>query len=396
MADLKNLSSVRMCVQKPLSDEHGTYHDLGKISDSQGHFTRLQAAFNKTKLWAKDKKELTIQFCKAGSGYTIQGQPIPAGKLQWTPIEAFGPLDVQDPLTKELHGSDDYPAVVKKIYTERYQPLLPFKLVFVDSGGEIRISFAPGLGSWSLVGTDATRSPPNEITLNYGWMDIPTILHEFGHVLGMIHEHQNPRGAALEWNEPVLYSWARQTQGWDREKTFQNIIMKYDKDIINGSQFDPNSVMLYFFPGKLCTENNVVRPNVRPPCPEGDQTVNFTKNGEGTHANPVLSPLDLEWIQKIYPGGKGVSFSGKNDNSGKTDKKDKPDESGKTDKKITSYKELVKAGKGEKITESTGNVGDTDKSKNIWIIVGTASIAIFLIILILFLLFKKKKRRGRK
>lgn len=403
MKDIQNLSSVRMCVQKPLHDEHGIYSDLGTVAKSGDHFNRLQAAFNKTKLWAKDKKELTIQFCKPGQGYTIQGQPISGGSLQWTPIEAFGPLDKQDPLTREFHGSSDYENIVKTIYIKRYQPILPFKLRFVESGGEIRISFVSGVGSWSLVGTDATVSPPNEITLNYGWMDIPTILHEFGHVLGMIHEHQNPNGEAIKWNEPVLYEWAQDTQGWDKEKTYQNIVMKYDKDMINGSKFDPDSIMLYFFPGQLCEANGSIRPEIRPPCPSDFKTVNFTMDGKGTHANPILSPVDLEWIQNIYPGGKGVSISpitGGNTGDGDTGNTGGNTGGGKgTGHKITSYKELVGAGKGQVVPETSDNIPDKDNGKmnKIWIIAGGSVISLIIIIFILILLFGgNKKKKSRK
>ena len=71
------------------------------------------------------------------------------------------------------------------------------------ANAEIRIAFVQGAGSWSAVGTDALVEewfPKNEQTMNYGWLR-PTstdqevssvVLHEFGHALGLIHEHQQP------------------------------------------------------------------------------------------------------------------------------------------------------------------------------------------------------------
>jgi len=63
-----------------------------------------------------------------------------------------------------------------------------------------RIAFRGGDGSWSAVGTDAKQRPATDPTMNFGWFDDSTdgaeiqrtTLHEFGHALGMIHEHQSP------------------------------------------------------------------------------------------------------------------------------------------------------------------------------------------------------------
>ena len=48
--------------------------------------------------------------------------------------------------------------------------------------------------------------------MNYGWFDSETtddeyrrvVLHEFGHALGLAHEHQSP-GVAIPWNEQKVY-----------------------------------------------------------------------------------------------------------------------------------------------------------------------------------------------
>ena len=36
-----------------------------------------------------------------------------------------------------------------------------------------------------------------------------TIIHEFGHALGMIHEHQNPLNNSLQWNTDKVYQTFR-------------------------------------------------------------------------------------------------------------------------------------------------------------------------------------------
>ena len=93
----------------------------------------------------------------------------------------------------------------------------------------------------------------------------------------MIHEHQNPRGETIKWDTNKLYSWTLTTQGWDKEKTKVNIIDKYNIDNINGSDYDPLSIMLYFFPA------------------------NLTTNNKGSYQNLRLSGLDVIWINKMYP-----------------------------------------------------------------------------------------------
>lgn len=57
-----------------------------------------------------------------------------------------------------------------------------------------------GQGSWSYLGTDATRVPKESFTMNLGFVDRPTVLHEFGHTLGLIHEHQSPFPGGFEWD----------------------------------------------------------------------------------------------------------------------------------------------------------------------------------------------------
>jgi len=280
------LGDLRICVERPLPSEEHAIRVMHEKSHSPYHYKRLQAAFQTSKLWPKNVKEIKIQFVNPAQ-FSVAGQryikpPLP----QWTPKQLLegatdnkgNPLPV-DPLEEKLYGETDLVSVIKTVYMERIQPIIPFKLTFVETGGDVRISLVGNAGSWSLVGTDCLRAPPDSATLNYGWIDIPTVIHEFGHVLGMIHEHENPRGNTIEWDEPKVYSWAAQTQGWDRETTYNNIIMRYSKDQVNGSDYDPLSVMLYFFPASL------------------------TKNGVGTQQNMRLSPIDVEWIEKQYPGG---------------------------------------------------------------------------------------------
>jgi hypothetical protein len=144
---------------------------------------------------------------------------------------------------------------------------------------EIRISFDENDGAWSYVGTDCRNIPLNEATMNLGFMDGGTTAHEFGHAIGLAHEHQNPAGG-IQWNEAVVIAeCAKSPNFWDEATTRHNILRKYSADQIKGTAFDPNSIMLYFFPAE------------------------WTLNGIGTSANEVLSDLDTQFIAgaKMYP-----------------------------------------------------------------------------------------------
>jgi len=144
---------------------------------------------------------------------------------------------------------------------------------------EIRIAFDPSDGAWSYIGTDCQTIPRDQPTMNLGFLDGGTAGHEFGHAIGLAHEHQNPAGG-IEWNEEVVI---RDLMGppnrWTVEQIRHNVLEKYSADQIRGTQFDPDSIMLYFFPDS------------------------WVKSGKGTKANEVLSVTDKAFIAsaQAYP-----------------------------------------------------------------------------------------------
>lgn len=121
------------------------------------------------------------------------------------------------------------------------------------SDADIRIGFNRGAGSWSAIGTDARNFPQNQDTMNFGWdvsEDIVTVLHEFGHAIGLGHEHQNPKGG-LNWNEEKVYAaLSGPPNNWSREQIKFNVL-DYAVLVPGGwtaTEFDAYSVMLYRFP----------------------------------------------------------------------------------------------------------------------------------------------------
>ena len=130
-------------------------------------------------------------------------------------------------------------------------------LSFVDEGdADIRIAFQQGNGSWSYLGTDAGTIPMDQPTMNYGWLtpDSPNdevrrvVLHEFGHALGLIHEHQNPK-RAIQWNrDAVIQDLSGPPNNWDLATIENNIFKKYDEEAVTGSEVDSESIMMYPIP----------------------------------------------------------------------------------------------------------------------------------------------------
>ncbi len=159
---------------------------------------------------------------------------------------------------------------------------------FVEEGeAEIRISFTEK-GSWSALGTDALITsyfPLYQPTMNYGWLEDDTedkeyervVVHEFGHALGAIHEHQSP-SVELKWNVDEVYRvFSGPPNRWDKATIDHNILARYKKDQTNASAYDPDSIMLYAFPAQLF------------------------ENGEGTNSNTHLSERDKAFIGDMYP-----------------------------------------------------------------------------------------------
>lgn len=122
----------------------------------------------------------------------------------------------------------------------------------------IRISFEQA-GSWSYLGTDALALDPDQPTMNFGWLRPESgddevrrvVLHEFGHALACIHEHQNPEGG-VPWDVDKVYAhYGGPPNHWPKAQVYRNLLQKYDRESTASSGFDQDSIMLYPIPKEL-------------------------------------------------------------------------------------------------------------------------------------------------
>jgi hypothetical protein len=131
---------------------------------------------------------------------------------------------------------------------------LEFVEVASREEAEIRIGFMEGDGSWSYLGRQVLDRGVNERTMNFGWdllrspREADTARHEIGHTLGLPHEHQNPNAGIVWDEEKVFANLGGPPNHWSRDKTQWNILRKIEPDTVQGSNWDPDSIMHYPFP----------------------------------------------------------------------------------------------------------------------------------------------------
>jgi len=149
---------------------------------------------------------------------------------------------------------------------------------------DVRIAFKQGNGSWSAIGTTCQLRKKTDATMNFGWLtdgssdeDVrEVVLHEFGHALGLIHEHQNPAGG-IKWRKDVIYAeLSEPPNSWSKEQIDSNMFVPWEKSETNFTKVDPESIMMYPIPKR------------------------WTLDGFSAGTNTKLSKTDKEFIAREY------------------------------------------------------------------------------------------------
>jgi hypothetical protein len=189
---------------------------------------------------------------------------------------------------------------------------------------DVRVSFNNPNAYWSVTGTeslDPDTAAPGQPSMNLGDMDKEDspmdweghVRHEFGHAIGLVHEHQSPFHVCdWRWNDdvgyvktlnkyneygidekglyPGLYTWAGgPPQYWPPEKTDFNFKQLPNSSAYGFGDFDKLSIMKYNFDAWIF-EN-------------GDQSDCYSPPGE----NNNFSEEDKARIAIFYPKAPDVA-----------------------------------------------------------------------------------------
>lgn len=181
---------------------------------------------------------------------------------------------------------------------------------------QIRIGFS-GSGFWSVVGNDSEsrleswspsmnlqgfnrlyspdKMPPQEVLQRALPYHVATIKHEFGHALGLLHEHQNPAlkcqdQLKLTGSNNVYEYFGKPENNWTPDEVDRNLgfIGQSDPDYVQGTP-DLKSIMMYSIP------ESVFKLGKQSPC--------FVPT------NYEISEKDKQVIARIYPAATVVDPS---------------------------------------------------------------------------------------
>ena len=197
------------------------------------------------------------------------------------------PTDKQFLIVRFQNGTTSDQNLVKYLVEKHYHTIpmrIRFKFLEMETVGhsDIRLEFT----TWSecYIGRSAEKRP-RETTM---WVNLhskiqnheerqtqtqASVLHEFGHALGMVHEHTHPDCKA-NWNYRVLQA----KSGWDAKRVYDNFNVRQPSRRLKSTPYDPKSIMHY--PIEQGDTHNVV--DLIP------------KNSE-------LSSGDREFLTALYP-----------------------------------------------------------------------------------------------
>jgi hypothetical protein len=160
---------------------------------------------------------------------------------------------------------------------------------------QIRISYEDA-GYWSVLGqVSVVYLKQEEASMNLAGMgdapmeafDIPdvrgTIIHEFGHALGLLHEHQSPVSTCaneFNWDYIVKYL-SGPPNNWSEDQIKTNMATEVGEDLMM-TDFDSKSVMLYYFPEEFYTDGSKASCFIQKP-------------------NDDISEIDRGTVQFMYP-----------------------------------------------------------------------------------------------
>jgi len=108
------------------------------------------------------------------------------------------------------------------------------------------------------------------------------VLHEFGHALGLIHEHQHPFRPFILNRNAVIAHYQGEPYNWPEDSINLNVLNQLNRASTNHmTSFDPESIMVYSLPDHLFKQ----------------KPIDYQNNN---YNNTTLSRLDILLIQNLY------------------------------------------------------------------------------------------------
>ena len=179
---------------------------------------------------------------------------------------------------KNIETGDEIVEAIKDIIKNRFEPIVNLQFEFVDDAknSDVRIELGGNI-SYSKLGISALRVPKSKHTMQLRVFDVAVVMHEFGHALGLFHEHQHPNAPPIIWNEENLIKHAK-TLGINENSIKNNFTETLDTPFV-GTDYDEKSIMKYSL------EKDLIKNENKEP---------FTRR------NYILSKKDIEGLNKMY------------------------------------------------------------------------------------------------
>ena len=219
----------------------GTHNKrLAKAKLRGPNAVKTRGVYHRPHLWSEiDTKIYVCFFPKRKNFHKV----IVKLATDWTRTEAYVPLDFGDPDNPRLCTAEN------------------------KNREHIRIGFNNKNIIWSAVGVQSViydLFPLGKPSMSFDFDDNITtaklkriVLHEFGHALGLEHEHQSPLSECdtSAYKLAKLYKFLNKQNSWRPSMVRKKLKILHEKGLI-ATRFDTDSVMYYAFPRRFYRKSN--------------------------------------------------------------------------------------------------------------------------------------------